>query len=36
MNKYTHISDDEREIIFQLLSSGTLQKKIAAALGRSE
>lgn len=34
MKEYTHISDEEREIIFQLLSSGTLQKNIAITLGR--
>lgn len=36
MKEYTHISDEEREIIFQLLSSGTLQKNIASALGRDK
>jgi DNA-binding NarL/FixJ family response regulator len=35
MEKDTHISDEERGIIFQLLSSGTLQKDIASVLGRS-
>ena len=34
MKKYTHISDEERENIFELLLSGTLQKDMATILGR--